>query len=158
MTRDVDLTIDTPVNMGAEAEEVVDGARHQLLVAGDGSGRDDNGVPRGNLHLPVIAITGRPLGWSEPFARAWPVAAIVPENGALALIREVRAAAPDVEGRVAGAWGVAAQWCLWARCPRNPRRWWPWRSGRMIPMRRLRPNSSSNSSGRANRGPAMRGR
>jgi HAD superfamily hydrolase (TIGR01484 family) len=38
--------------------------------------------------LPVVAITGRPLGWSEPFARAWPVAAIVPENGALALIRD----------------------------------------------------------------------
>jgi HAD superfamily hydrolase (TIGR01484 family) len=36
--------------------------------------------------VPVIAITGRPLGWSEPFARAWPVAAIVPENGAVALI------------------------------------------------------------------------
>jgi HAD superfamily hydrolase (TIGR01484 family) len=38
--------------------------------------------------VPVIAITGRPLGWSEPFARTWPVAAIVPENGALALIRD----------------------------------------------------------------------
>jgi hypothetical protein len=38
--------------------------------------------------VPVIAITGRPLGWSEPFARDWPVAAIVPENGAVALIRE----------------------------------------------------------------------
>jgi HAD superfamily hydrolase (TIGR01484 family) len=38
--------------------------------------------------LPVIAITGRPLGWSEPFARAWPVAAIVAENGAVALVRE----------------------------------------------------------------------
>jgi HAD superfamily hydrolase (TIGR01484 family) len=38
--------------------------------------------------LPVIAITGRPLGWSEPFAKAWPVAAIVPENGAVALIRD----------------------------------------------------------------------
>jgi HAD superfamily hydrolase (TIGR01484 family) len=38
--------------------------------------------------IPVIAVTGRPLGWSEPFARAWPVAAIVPENGALALIRD----------------------------------------------------------------------
>ncbi len=38
--------------------------------------------------VPVIAITGRPLGWSEPFARAWPVAAIVPENGAVALIRD----------------------------------------------------------------------
>jgi hypothetical protein len=38
--------------------------------------------------LPVIAITGRPLGWSQPFARAWPVAALVAENGAVALVRE----------------------------------------------------------------------
>ncbi len=38
--------------------------------------------------VPVIAITGRPLGWSDPFARAWPVAAIVAENGAVALIPE----------------------------------------------------------------------
>jgi HAD superfamily hydrolase (TIGR01484 family) len=37
--------------------------------------------------LPVIAITGRPQGWSEPFARDWPVAAIVAENGGVALIR-----------------------------------------------------------------------
>ncbi|HOM11960.1 MAG TPA: HAD-IIB family hydrolase [Rubrivivax sp.] len=36
--------------------------------------------------LPVIAITGRPQGWSEPFARSWPVAAIVAENGGVALI------------------------------------------------------------------------
>ena len=36
--------------------------------------------------LPVVAITGRPLAWSEPFARAWPVQAIVAENGAVALI------------------------------------------------------------------------
>jgi HAD superfamily hydrolase (TIGR01484 family) len=35
--------------------------------------------------VPVIAITGRPQGWSEPFARAWPLAAIVAENGAVAL-------------------------------------------------------------------------
>lgn len=41
--------------------------------------------------LPVIAVTGRPLGWSEPFAHAWPVAAIVPENGAVALIRQGKA-------------------------------------------------------------------
>jgi HAD superfamily hydrolase (TIGR01484 family) len=33
----------------------------------------------------VIAITGRPMGWSEPFARDWPVDAIVAENGAVAL-------------------------------------------------------------------------
>ena len=37
--------------------------------------------------LPVIAITGRPKGWSEPFARAWPLDAIVAENGAVALFR-----------------------------------------------------------------------
>ena len=36
--------------------------------------------------LHVIAITGRPVGWSEPFAVAWPLDAIVAENGAVALI------------------------------------------------------------------------
>ena len=46
-------------------------ALHQLHAAG----------------VPVVAITGRPLGWSLPFASAWPVAAIVAENGAVALIR-----------------------------------------------------------------------
>lgn len=35
--------------------------------------------------LHVIAITGRPVGWSEPFAQTWPVDAIVAENGAVAL-------------------------------------------------------------------------
>jgi HAD superfamily hydrolase (TIGR01484 family) len=38
--------------------------------------------------LPVIAITGRPMGWSEPFARVWPIDAIVAENGAVALFRD----------------------------------------------------------------------
>ena len=38
--------------------------------------------------LPVVAITGRPAGWSEAFAMAWPVAAIVAENGAVMLRRE----------------------------------------------------------------------
>ena len=38
--------------------------------------------------VPVIAITGRPAGWSEPFALAWPVAAIVAENGAVMLRRD----------------------------------------------------------------------
>ena len=37
----------------------------------------------------VIAITGRSMGWSEPFARppplGWPIDAIVAENGAVAL-------------------------------------------------------------------------
>ena len=37
--------------------------------------------------LHVIAITGRPVGWSEPFALAWPIDAIVAENGAVALVR-----------------------------------------------------------------------
>ena len=35
--------------------------------------------------LSVIAITGRPAGWSEPFAASWPVDAIVAENGAVLL-------------------------------------------------------------------------
>ena len=34
----------------------------------------------------VIAVTGRPVGWSEPFALSWPMDAIVAENGAVALI------------------------------------------------------------------------
>ena len=35
----------------------------------------------------VIAVTGRPVGWSEPFATAWPVDAIVAENGSVALFK-----------------------------------------------------------------------
>lgn len=38
--------------------------------------------------LYVIAITGRPVGWSEPFAQTWPVDAIVAENGAVSLERD----------------------------------------------------------------------
>lgn len=45
--------------------------------------------------VPVLAITGRPMGWSEPFARAWPVAAIVAENGAVALIPDGKAVAVE---------------------------------------------------------------
>ena len=37
--------------------------------------------------LPVIAITGRPMGWSRGFAMDWPIDAIVAENGAVALFR-----------------------------------------------------------------------
>ena len=36
--------------------------------------------------LMVIPITGRPVGWSIPFASAWPVDAMVAENGAVALL------------------------------------------------------------------------
>jgi hypothetical protein len=35
--------------------------------------------------LHVVPITGRPVGWSEPFAVSWPVDAIVAENGAVGL-------------------------------------------------------------------------
>lgn len=42
--------------------------------------------------VPVVAITGRPAGWSAPFARAWPLAAIVAENGAVLLRRDAGAA------------------------------------------------------------------
>jgi HAD superfamily hydrolase (TIGR01484 family) len=38
--------------------------------------------------LHVVPITGRPVGWSEPFAQSWPVDAIVAENGAVALVHE----------------------------------------------------------------------
>jgi HAD superfamily hydrolase (TIGR01484 family) len=41
-----------------------------------------------NAGIHVIAITGRPVGWSEPFALQWPVDAIVAENGAVALVRD----------------------------------------------------------------------
>ena len=39
--------------------------------------------------LMVIPITGRPVGWSIPFAATWPVNAIVAENGAVALLHNV---------------------------------------------------------------------
>ena len=38
--------------------------------------------------LPVIAITGRPMGWSVPLAEQLPLRAVVAENGAVALFRE----------------------------------------------------------------------
>ncbi len=38
--------------------------------------------------VPVIAITGRPAGWSEPFALQWPIRAIVAENGGVMLRAE----------------------------------------------------------------------
>ncbi len=44
------------------------------------------GLKAQGLH--VVPITGRPVGWSEPFALSWPVDAIVAENGAVALVRQ----------------------------------------------------------------------
>jgi HAD superfamily hydrolase (TIGR01484 family) len=38
--------------------------------------------------LMVIPITGRPVGWSLPFASTWPVNALVAENGAVALLHD----------------------------------------------------------------------
>ncbi|WP_219213477.1 HAD-IIB family hydrolase [Variovorax boronicumulans] len=46
-----------------------------------------------NAGLRVAAITGRPVGWSVPFVSAWPVEAIVAENGAVALL-------PLADGRI----------------------------------------------------------
>ena len=39
----------------------------------------------------VIPITGRPVGWSMPFASTWPVDAMVAENGAVALLHKKQA-------------------------------------------------------------------
>ena len=49
--------------------------------------------------LDLIAITGRPVGWSEPFARVWPVEAIVAENGAVALLSNQNGLQPLSGGR-----------------------------------------------------------
>jgi HAD superfamily hydrolase (TIGR01484 family) len=64
---DIDDTLTTEGAITADALQ----ALHDLRAAG--------------LH--VIPITGRPVGWSEPFALQWPVDAIVAENGAVALVR-----------------------------------------------------------------------
>lgn len=45
--------------------------------------------------LPVFAVTGRPVGWSRPFAADWPVDAIVAENGAVALTATPQGLAVD---------------------------------------------------------------
>ncbi len=63
---DVDDTLTTDGAVTADALEALD----ELANAG----------------LTVIPVTGRPIGWSEPFARAWPVRAIVAENGAVAWV------------------------------------------------------------------------
>jgi HAD superfamily hydrolase (TIGR01484 family) len=40
--------------------------------------------------LHVVPITGRPAGWSAPFAAQWPVDAIVAENGAVGLQQQAQ--------------------------------------------------------------------
>ncbi len=34
-------------------------------------------------HVPVVLVSGRPSGWGECWARQWPVAGVIVENGAL---------------------------------------------------------------------------
>ena len=71
---DIDDTLTTDGAITADALQ----ALHALQQAG----------------LAVIAITGRPMGWSEPFAQSWPVDAIVAENGAVALVSSSRNSLP----------------------------------------------------------------
>ena len=49
--------------------------------------------------LNVIAITGRPVGWSEPFAVSWSVDAIVAENGAV-LLQNISQKSPQANKHV----------------------------------------------------------
>ena len=63
---DIDDTLTTDGEITADALQ----ALHDLKAAG----------------LKVVAITGRPAGWSERFAAAWPLDAVVAENGAVALL------------------------------------------------------------------------
>ena len=69
--RGVMTDIDDTLTKDGAIEPAALAALHALAAAG----------------VPVIAITGRPMGWSEPFAAVWPVRAIVAENGAVALLR-----------------------------------------------------------------------
>jgi HAD superfamily hydrolase (TIGR01484 family) len=64
---DIDDTLTTGGEITADALQ----ALHDLRAAG--------------LH--TIPITGRPVGWSEPFAAQWPVDAVIAENGAVALVQ-----------------------------------------------------------------------
>jgi HAD superfamily hydrolase (TIGR01484 family) len=47
--------------------------------------------------LRVVAVTGRPMGWSEPIARDAPLDAVVAENGGVALFRDFATGALQVE-------------------------------------------------------------
>jgi HAD superfamily hydrolase (TIGR01484 family) len=62
--------------------------------------------------VPVIAVTGRPMGWSREVALPTPLAAVVAENGSVALVREgdeVRIEYADPEPvRAANAIGLRA--------------------------------------------------
>lgn len=67
---DIDDTLTTEGAITSDALQ----ALHDLRAAG--------------LH--VVPITGRPAGWSAPFAALWPVDAIVAENGAVGLQQQTQ--------------------------------------------------------------------
>jgi hypothetical protein len=50
-----------------------------------------------DAQVPVIAITGRPLGWCRELTGGWPVAAVVAENGAVALLHDATTGAVRTE-------------------------------------------------------------
>ncbi|WP_390614170.1 HAD family hydrolase [Allofranklinella schreckenbergeri] len=52
--------------------------------------------------LRLIAITGRPAGWSAPYAEQWPLDALLAENGAVAFVRQS-------DGRMAKLYQQSAQ-------------------------------------------------
>lgn len=64
--RGVVFDVDDTVTRGGVLEREAFDAMHALRERG----------------LAAIAVTGRPLGWSDAFAASWPVAAAVGENGA----------------------------------------------------------------------------
>jgi HAD superfamily hydrolase (TIGR01484 family) len=67
---DIDDTLATEGAITADAL----GALHALHAAG----------------FALLAVTGRPAGWSAPFAAAWPLDGIVAENGAVLLSKKVQ--------------------------------------------------------------------
>ncbi len=79
--RGVMTDIDDTLTRDGVIEPAALQALHQLAEAG----------------VPVVAITGRPVGWSRPFAAQWPVAAIVAENGAVALVPQAQGQGLRVE-------------------------------------------------------------
>ena len=68
---DIDDTISTGGRVTAEAYAAMERLRRSGLL--------------------VVPVTGRPAGWCDHIARAWPVDAVVGENGALYMIHDDRA-------------------------------------------------------------------
>jgi len=72
--RHVLVDIDDTLTTAGRLEAVAYNALERLAEAG----------------LSVIPVTGRPAGWCDHFARMWPVAAVVGENGAFAFWHDGR--------------------------------------------------------------------